>query len=170
MQPGQHLPHHLEHVRQVVIVEVVEDREPTLEEVLPERLRLFLGRRKEAGLRDVQQGIAEQLRIGQAEDVAAAQGRIDERDLVHDLHEVALGARVVVRPGRLAVAAAVAGPHRPAAGLEVEPDERDPAVVRVVAGRPDAEDLGHAPACAVHEAGPPPALLRGRVASREPQQ
>src|SRR5690606_1767336 len=83
--------------------EVVVDREPALEELCPERLRLFFGRQAEDGIRDVQQGIAEQLRIGQAEDVAAAQGRIDERDLVHDLHEVALGARVVVRPGRLAV-------------------------------------------------------------------
>src|SRR5436190_3482924 len=68
--------------------EVVENHETALQQVLAERRRFLVGHVPEAGLAHVSDRLAHQFRVVERHDVAVVQVRIQEADLVHDLHEV----------------------------------------------------------------------------------
>ena len=108
--------------------EVVENDEPALFQIGAEALGFLVGHRPEARLRHVGDRIVEQLRIVERQDVRAVEARLDVGDLLQDLREVDLAARIVVRPLRPAASAA-----EPTAGGVAQPDEHEAAVVGGVA-------------------------------------
>ena len=132
---GKH-PHHLGlEVGPVArAAEVVEDHEAALEEIVPESLLFGLVHLPEAGLGDVGQRIAVKLRVVEGEDVAAALVGVQEGRGGQDPGQVALGAGIVVRPGRLTPAPAAArqetARHPPPAGhVGADAHEGEAAVV-----------------------------------------
>ena len=123
----QHAPHLLLEVVPVLLAEVVEDEESALGQVGAQALGFGVGQRPEARLRHVGDRVAVQLGVVEREDVAVVEVRAQQRDLLQDLHQVAIGARVVVRPRRLAAEAAEAA--APAGQFVAQPHEGEPAVV-----------------------------------------
>ena len=94
---------------------------PPFFDVLLQSGELLVGHRPEARLGHVGDRAREELGIVEREDVALVEMRLEERDLLQDAHEVPLGARIVVRPRRLAPEVLDAVP---------QPDEGETAVVR----------------------------------------
>src|SRR5439155_293343 len=88
----------LEIVPVVAAAEVVEDHEATLQQVRTKVGRLLVRHEPAARLGHVGERILEQVRIVERKDVALLRVRRQIADLVHDLHEVPLAGRVVVRP------------------------------------------------------------------------
>ena len=88
--------------------EVVEDDEAALLHELLHPIELFVRHQPEARLGHIGDRRGEELGIVHREDVAVIEMRRDEGELFQDPGEVALGARIVVRPRGLA---ATGGPH-----------------------------------------------------------
>ena len=107
----------------VLTPEVVEDQEATLLDVVLNARQLAVIHLPEARLGHVGNRIREDLRVVQPEDVAAFEMRFDERDLLEDPREVALGPRVVVGPWRFTATVL---------DTMTNPDESEPAVIRDV--------------------------------------
>jgi hypothetical protein len=84
--------------------EVVDDEEAAFEQVVAQAPDLLLRRSPRPDLDDVGDGVLEEARVVEREDVRTVGEGTDERRLVDDSQEVVLGARVVVRPGGLAPA------------------------------------------------------------------
>jgi hypothetical protein len=84
----------------VIAAEVVEDDETALPHVLLQVVHFFVVHRPEAWFRNVQKWRGEEVGIVLREHIARRQVGIDQRDLFEDAREVALSARVIVRPGR----------------------------------------------------------------------
>src|SRR5947207_6401125 len=78
---------------------IVEDDESALLQPGAERRRLAVGQLQKPRLRHVRHRMPEQIGIVEADDVALVHVRAEIRQLVHDLHEMTLAGRVVVRPG-----------------------------------------------------------------------
>src|SRR5262249_28624495 len=72
--------------------------EPALHEIRAEAGGLLLGERQISGLGHVGHRIPEDLRIVEPEDVDLLEVRVEQAQLVQDLHEMTLAGRVVVRP------------------------------------------------------------------------
>ena len=81
--------------------EVVDDEKTALEQVVPQTVSFRLVHRPISRLRQIRQGIFEQLRIIQPQNVAAAQVRFDVTHRFDNLGEVSLGIRVVMPPARI---------------------------------------------------------------------
>ena len=139
---GQHALHLRFEIGPVSAAEVVEDDEAPLQQVRAEVRRFLVGLRPVAGLCHVRHGELHEIGRPDVENRAAdgpGVGR-DGRNLVEDLHEVALRARVVVGPRRPLSPAEAAAPEPAAAQLVrgdalrvAEPGEHEPPVVRELA-------------------------------------
>src|SRR6185503_15629412 len=79
---GQHDPHLFLQVVPVIPAEVVEDDEASLEQVGPERRRLFGRYRPESWFRHVGDRIVEQLRVRQREDIRSVVAATKEGEVL----------------------------------------------------------------------------------------
>ena len=137
--------HLLLEVVPVFLTEVVEDHEAALRQVGAQAGDLGVAHRPEAGFGHVGHRVVPEIRIVEGENRALVEVRTQQRDLRQDLHEVAVGSGVVVRPRRFAAEAAEsagASRHGVAQAHEREtPVVRDAHVRLVVGRRPDAPPL-----------------------------
>ena len=90
---------------------VVEDQEPTLEEVVPQPLGLALGHVPVARLGHVGERVLEQVRVIEVNDnpAVAANVWVEKGDRLEDPHQVRLGPGIVMRPTRLVLSVVVTG-------------------------------------------------------------
>ena len=81
-------------------LEVVDDHEPALLQISAERRRLAIGHHPPVGLDDVGDGILEEIGVVERQRVDLLGVGTEERDLIHDAHEVLFGERMSVAPCR----------------------------------------------------------------------
>src|SRR5262249_20602898 len=143
-------------VRIRIALDVIEDDEAAAEDVLLERLHLGVGEIPAAGFRQIGDRVLEDLRVIDSQQLGAEYGptldeRTHRRDLLHDPHEVDVGARVVVRPARALASAFVRA-------LVLDSGEGDASVVWRIAGKKRRDEVvvgvPVGPAGAIPEAAP----------------
>ena len=104
---GEHALHLRDRIEPIALIEaahlaeIVEDDEAALEEIIPESRDFFVVRRPAARLGEVGNRVLQELGIVEREDVPAddlapLHEGTHRRQLAHDLHEVDVGAWIVV--------------------------------------------------------------------------
>ena len=123
---GERLPSAARQTAPAGRLEVVDEQESALLQIGAQPRGLAIGDGPPADLDDVRDRILEELGIVERHGVDLVM-RAEEAHLVHDLHQVPLGERIAVDPGRTA-----AGPEAAGRGIVAHAHEREPAVVRNV--------------------------------------